>query len=227
MRLLIIDNNLKPECWGSEDLCRMTRVVPGLTIQVRRAPSGDLPKTPQGFDAVVASGSLTSALDDSPWVGQFEEFIRKVMTQRIPYLGVCYGHQVLARATGGQVRKGFQSEYGWIKIRQTAPNPLFSGLKETFHSYASHQDEVHVLPPEFNSIASTERCTIQAMKHRTLPAFGIQFHPERSLEEAIRDLKKKSEQTPPLDLLQPLRSKELFDESVGKVIFRNFLSLLT
>src|SRR5688500_2745913 len=115
MKVLIIDNNIDQDCWGSQDIRRLATLASGATVYVRRAPQGDLPPSPKGFDRIIVSGSKTSILDDSAWVGDLIEFVKKAVNYHKPYLGICYGHQILARALGGKelVRQASEAEFGW------------------------------------------------------------------------------------------------------------------
>src|SRR4051794_27909940 len=101
MRILIIDNNIDPDAWGSSDLRRMASLAQGATVHTRRAPHGDLPANPAAYDRVLVSGSKTSCLDSAPWVESLHEFIRRTLDLGRPFLGVCYGHQSLIRSLGG------------------------------------------------------------------------------------------------------------------------------
>src|SRR3954454_12000081 len=98
MKILIIDNNIDRDSWGSSDLCRLTRGFPGATVYVRNGPESDLPPHPAQYDKIIVSGSKTSAMSEEPWIEELTDFIRKAIDLRKPYLGVCYGHQMLARA---------------------------------------------------------------------------------------------------------------------------------
>src|SRR4051812_32059691 len=106
MRVLIIDNMIDPDCWGSSDLRGFAQAAPGAIVHVRRAPHGDLPRSPKDFDRVIVSGSKTRVDDDSPWVLKLLDFIRATLNENKPYLGVCYGHQMLARALVGEEAVG-------------------------------------------------------------------------------------------------------------------------
>src|SRR4051812_10159040 len=110
-----------PESWGATELVRYARSVDGATVHVRRAPHGDLPADPAGFDAIVVSGSKTSANKSEPWVQELLAFIRRSVELQKPFLGVCYGHQMLNRALSGDrcVRRAERGEFGWTKIRLT------------------------------------------------------------------------------------------------------------
>lgn len=232
MKILIIDNTLDKDSWGSENLCRMVRVaaqegVSSATIAVRRAPEGDLPKAVQSFDRFILSGSRTSALDEAPWIDALHAFIRKVIDAKKPFLGVCYGHQTLARALGGieTVRKAAEPEIGWTEIEQTAPSPLFEGVPSRFHTFQTHFDEVWALPPGMKKLAQSKRCQIQACQLESLPIYGIQFHPEKPLEHCIRTLNKVKKQGEGHLLLLPKSSKTLYNPKIGETLFRNFLKL--
>ena len=103
-------------------------------------------------------------------------------------------------------------------------SPLLKGLPEKFHSFEYHQDEVRSLPEGFRLTATSQNCPIQAFDLENAPMWGIQFHPERGMEQgkrsisnAIRDHKK---------VMNADRSEELFDRRVGETIFRNFMRLV-
>jgi GMP synthase-like glutamine amidotransferase len=222
MRVLIIDNTIDPRFHGSDDLRRSVREHLGTTSWVRRAPDADLPSSPAGFDAIVVSGSLTSALDRSPWVMHLEAFVRKAVEMKKPYLGVCFGHQILARALGGGVKTGGLAEYGWTEIHQLEENALLKGLPQSFFTFSSHQDEVSSLPKGFRWTAKSQRCAIQMIEAENHPTFGIQFHPEKSLQECEESLKEKAKESPQVPLLDAQKSKVRFNPDVGSQIFGNF-----
>ncbi|HUP58523.1 MAG TPA: type 1 glutamine amidotransferase [Bdellovibrionota bacterium] len=228
MNLLIVDNNINPDSWGAPDLVKYARLATGATIHVRRAPAEDLPENPRAFDRIILSGSKTSALADAPWITRLLEFVRRSLDEGKPLLGVCYGHQMLARLLAGEdsVGKSQMAEIGWTKIEVTHPSPLFTGLPTQFYSFSSHYEEVKKLPPGCRALARSEACGIQAMQVGDKPVFGIQFHPERDAAQADERFRKaKSERTRPEFVLGEGKSGKLFDPKVGETIFRNFLSL--
>ena len=229
MNILIIDNNVDPAYWGSESLVRFARSVPSATIAVRRGPHDDLPAPERAaghFDRLVISGSKTSCLDHFPWVGRLEELTRAFVNADKPVLGVCYGHQILARAMGGRdiVRRGATPEFGWTEIEQIGSSELFKGLPRKFMSFSSHYEEVSRLAPGFIHLAKSEDCGIQAVQLQGKRVFGIQFHPEKNLNEAEASFRErkaaKSKSSPPL--MGEGRSEKLFNPQVGDRIFGNF-----
>ena len=102
MKILIIDNTVERDSWGSDELRRCARAAEGATLVVRRAPQDDLPPSPRGFDRIIISGSGTSCLSDAPWIDRLHEFIRTSINEKKALLGVCYGHQSLVRALAGK-----------------------------------------------------------------------------------------------------------------------------
>lgn len=232
MKILIIDNSIDREYWGSKDLCRILRQNPqgtlNTTTYVRRAPERDLPKDPSYFDRIIVSGSKTSAMAEEPWISDLVAFIQKVIQLKIPFLGVCYGHQMLARALGQTqgkaaiVHKAAQPEFGWTQITITHPSPLFEGLPKEFYSYSAHYDEVCTLPQGLKSLAKSEQCETQACQLESLPIFGIQFHPERNLADAERIFQrwKKIKNSPPLANYK--QGKKLYNPKIGDTLFKTF-----
>ncbi len=227
MKILLIDNNVEPECWGAGDLRRYTRLAEGATVHIRRGPPGDLPRSLAGYDRVIASGSATSVNEDAPWVEAEMALIRQTVDAGIPFLGVCYGHQLLARALGGKpfVRQAARAEFGWTRILVDETAPLLTGLPREFYSFSSHFDEIAQLPPGLKRLARSEDCSIQACQLEGKPIFGIQFHPEKNLEDASRTFAERREKGTPERLLHPNRSQELYDPIIADTLFGNFFAL--
>lgn len=228
--ILIIDNTIDPEFWGSSDLVRVIQDQPELksTVFVRRAPERDLPSDLRKFDGVIVSGSKTGATDQGVWIDELLEMIRQIVALQIPYLGVCYGHQMLNRALYGlnHVRTAQKPEFGWSAIELFEPHPLFQGLPQRFHSYSSHYDEVCQVGEGMKVLARSELCPIQACQFKDLPIFGVQFHPEKPLASCEKDLKKRLKTHTPPELLHPTESQTLYHPHVGPFLFKNFLSLI-
>ncbi len=228
MNVLIVDNNLTPSYYGAPNLRRWMHVRPHVVVHVRRGPDNDLPlQLEPHFDGMVISGSRTSALETAPWIDQMHQLIREAIDKGIPTLGVCYGHQAIARAMGGlsAVRKGDRPEIGWTRIETDRENALFRGLPKTFYSFSSHFEEVSTVPQGAQLLAHSDACAIQAFQIGDAPIFGIQFHPEKSIEDAEYIFKIYREMGRRSMLLGEKDSKKRFDEKLPQTIFGNFLDL--
>lgn len=223
MRILIIDNNIEVECWGSRELRVCASRAPGATVWVRRAPEEDLPSDPAFFDRIIVSGSKTSAMETAPWISKLHSFLKKAIDLKTPTLGVCYGHQVLVRVLGGVelMRKAEKPEVGWTQIQILQDSLLLKGLPREFISFSSHFQEVSGLPSGFKCVAQSERCGIQAFESESAALFGIQFHPERDLQGAEDTFKKYKKH----ELLPPLPGRSHYDPKIAQIIFDNFFKL--
>jgi GMP synthase (glutamine-hydrolysing) len=227
MRILIIDNTIDPTSWGSHELVRFGKLIPEATVHVRRAPHDDLPQSPIGYDRIIVSGSRTSAMDDAPWIERLHDFIRRSVDAKKPFLGVCYGHQSLARALGGRenVRLAAEAEYGWTRIELLADSPLTQGLNKEFYSFSAHFDEVSALPSGMKRLARSQDCEIQACQVEGYPAFGIQFHPEKNIQDAKKTFEERRKKGTPKRLLHPNESEKLYQPQLGETLFQNFFRL--
>jgi len=103
---------------------------------------------------------------------------RGIFDLGIPVLGICYGMQLACHLLGGEVQSAPAREYGRAHLRSVARNELFSGLPEQMQVWMSHGDQVRALSADFEPLAETDTCPIAAVRHRRLPFFGLQFHPE-------------------------------------------------
>lgn len=132
-------------------------------------PIGEL----KGARGIVLSGGPGSVYEkDSPKTdpGIFE--------LGIPILGLCYGHQLIAKELGGKVVKGEVREYGSATLDVANKKGLFSGLKDNETVWMSHGDYVEELPPGFEVIGQTGDCKTAAVANFKDNMFGLQFHPE-------------------------------------------------
>jgi GMP synthase (glutamine-hydrolysing) len=96
----------------------------------------------------------------------------------LPVLGICYGHQLLARDLNGRVARGLVKEYGHSSLHHSE-SPLFRALpSRDLTVWMSHGDTVVEVPGGFEIVGETDDCKIAAMQHRGRRLFGLQFHPE-------------------------------------------------
>lgn len=233
MNVLLVDNTRDRDSWGAGELVRALHRAGPCTIWVRRAPHEDLPapSSLRRFDRIVLSGSRTAVTESAPWIARLDELIRRSLDDSIPLLGICYGHQALARVLGSSsgeplVRRSGTPEIGWTEILRTsahAGRDLLEGLPQSFHSFSVHYDEVSALPLATRLLASSHRCAIQAFAHERKPAFGVQFHPEREIEEGERTLRSSAAKKPAFPLLNPGAGPRLYSPDVARIIFGNFL----
>jgi GMP synthase (glutamine-hydrolysing) len=97
---------------------------------------------------------------------------------KIPLLGMCVSHQLMAIVFGGKAGPAKFPEYGPVKIFIDDEDEILKNIDKTFTTWEAHNDEVLILPENFKILAHSEKCKVQAMRHVKLPIFGLQFHPE-------------------------------------------------
>ena len=105
------------------------------------------------------------------------------LAPRVPLLGVCLGHQALGAAHGATVARAPRLMHGKTSAVRHLGEGIFAGLPNPFEATRYHSLEVRAdtLPPEIEAVAWSEEDTVMAMRHRTLPYWGVQFHPESVL----------------------------------------------
>jgi GMP synthase (glutamine-hydrolysing) len=126
---------------------------------------------------VILSGGPSSVYEASaprPVAGLFEYLLEA----KIPVLGLCYGHQLIAQSLGGQVEGHQLKEFGKTLLRVTRAQDIFEGLGEQEQIWMSHGDQVQALPPGYEIYGTTETCPIAAYGNPALKVYGLQFHPE-------------------------------------------------
>jgi GMP synthase (glutamine-hydrolysing) len=101
-----------------------------------------------------------------------------LFTLGIPVLGICYGMQLACDTLGGKVASAPAREYGRARIHVTSHADLFAGVPAEMDVWMSHGDQVSDVSSDFEPLAGTATCPIAAVRHKRLPVFCLQFHPE-------------------------------------------------
>src|SRR6478609_5468443 len=96
----------------------------------------------------------------------------------VPVLGICYGMQLACETLGGKVESFPAREFGRARCHVTLAADLFAGVPDSFDVWMSHGDQVARVSDDFIPLAGTATCPIAVVKHKSLPVFGVQFHPE-------------------------------------------------
>lgn len=96
----------------------------------------------------------------------------------IPVLGICYGMQLACDSLGGRVGHCASREYGRASLKIDANEGLLAGLPPEMDVWMSHGDQVNEVSSDFVPLAATPTCPYAAVQHKSLPVFGLQFHPE-------------------------------------------------
>lgn len=182
MNVLFVDCYLDPK--GSLHSFAPVMEALGHTVTHWQVAQGtDKPVAP--IDCIVISGSAASVVDFSifPWLYTLEQALLDAFAKGTPCLGICFGHQLLAKVLGCVVKTTKEPEVGWKEI-QCVDSALWRGMPLCFGAFLSHEDAVIEPASTVRVIAASAQCAVQAFEHRTLPIFGLQFHPEILIDEA-------------------------------------------
>lgn len=142
---------------------------------------GDALPNPDGLSGIAIAGSHDMVTDGYDWIGKTAEWLNKAADLRIPTLGICFGHQLLAHALGGTVGDNPNGrEFGTVEVHLTdsaADDPLFCGLPTDIRVHVCHTQTVLSLPPAAQVLAFNDMDGCHAFVYGE-HVWGIQFHPE-------------------------------------------------
>jgi GMP synthase (glutamine-hydrolysing) len=131
---------------------------------------------------ILSGGPASVYADDAP------EIPAELLEMGVPVLGICYGHQWMLQALGGEVRSTEEREYGRTSIAVQRSSELFEGVAGNTVVWMSHGDDVACLPPGFVTFAASSSCAHAAVGDPERDFFGVQFHPEVTHTVRGRDL---------------------------------------
>src|SRR6188768_2525413 len=152
----------------------------GFAFETIKLSEGQKLPDPAGLDATLIMGSAAGVYDTHyEWMEPLRGFIRGAYAAKTPMVGICFGHQIMADALGGDVRK---SEKGWglgrhVYAVRSRPTPLGGDLPE-FAIACSHQDQVLVAPAEAETFLASDFTPNAGLVYRNGAALSIQPHPE-------------------------------------------------
>lgn len=148
---------------------------------------GDIPATPDACDVYLCTGSRFSVYDEHAWIDALQAFVRDIHDAGKTFVGVCFGHQMLAQALGGHVAK---AEQGWgigvLDMTIVQPEPWMQPLQHHCNLQYMHADQVQRMPAQSTLLASAPHCPV-AMFKVGATMLGIEGHPEfpAAYEEAL------------------------------------------
>jgi GMP synthase-like glutamine amidotransferase len=207
-------------------------VKKGISLEVVNLHEGEkLPRDLRGLEAVVSLGGPLNVYEEAEYsfLRDEDDFLKKVLAKEIPFLGICLGSQLLAKAAGGRVVRSPQEEIGWFNIEVTeagVKDPLFAGLPKAMEVYQWHGDMCQ-LSPEAILLATAKGCPVQAFRYGP-KAYGLQFHAEitdKSIDEWSKDYapEKQLEREAMLERYDQVKVR--FHQQ-GQVLCENFLRIM-
>ncbi len=164
--ILIVD-------FGSQYTQLIARRVRELNVYCEIHPYNHLPELTSSIKGIILSGSPSSVRDENA-----PKIDLKKIRSKVPVLGVCYGAQLLAQQSGGEVVASKIREYGRANLKSIVTNELFKDVKVDSTVWMSHADTIASVPSDFEIVASTADVKVAAYKIKNELTYGIQFHPE-------------------------------------------------
>ena len=185
MRLLVVDLLAERKAFGKEGVREIVAHFDDPEVFLWSPHTSE--RTDYGFGTVVSepvdcdyiaiTGSRRNVSSWEAWMDEVAELIR---TARVPIIGICFGHQIIAAALGGKVERAKEGSHFVSPVNYTDGSVV--------NAVFTHQDHV-VDAGELEVIGSAEHCAIAACQHPTRPIRTVQYHPEatsRILSEALR-----------------------------------------
>ena len=165
-----LPEDLQPRYGRYGDLFRALLAGRGFEFAVWRAHDGELPASVDAAEAWIVTGSRHAVYEDHPWLPGLEALTRAAHAERRPMAGLCFGHQLMAKALGGRVEK---SPKGWgIGVHE------WDAGGAPLRLVAAHQDQVAEVPPGARVTAASAFCPVAALEWPDAPMLAWQGHPE-------------------------------------------------
>lgn len=180
MKLCVIETGLPPRplqdrfaMYGDMTAQWLGRSLPEARFAVASVIRDEALPAVEAFDGYLITGSRHGVYDDLPWMRDLRAFLLRAREARKPVFGICFGHQIMAAAYGGEVRK---SGRGWaVGVREYRYAPA-AGLANG-GALCFHQDQVESVPEGGHVVGGDAHCPIGALIY-DFPAMSVQYHPE-------------------------------------------------
>jgi GMP synthase (glutamine-hydrolysing) len=194
------------------------REVPADLVEYHVA-GGEIPADPD-VDGAIVTGSKSSVYWDEPWIGETVSWVADAVDGGLPALGICFGHQLVATAIGGEVADMGEYELGYRDIHHDG-DPLFDGIADPFLAFTTHSDTVAELPEAATVIAENDY-GVQAFRQG--PAVGVQFHPEYDRATAEQVTRRKDLPQDRIDgVLKGITEDAVDQAAQAAIVFENFV----
>ena len=152
--------------------------IPDLRLTRFDAQAGNIPADTRMCDAWITTGSRASVYDDAEWIRSAERFVRKVADSDRPFVGICFGHQLLARTLGAEVKR---APGGWgvgvLPMRVVRREEWMTPARSTVRLQYMHADQVMEAPDGATLLSEASHCPV-AMFQCGPRLLGIEAHPE-------------------------------------------------
>ena len=195
---------------------------PSASFTTVRLIDGEALPDPATLEAILITGSSAGVYDDLDWIAPLERFVRAAYDANVPMAGICFGHQLIAQALGGTVRK---SDKGWgigRHVYEVAPgNGVIDG--ERLAIAASHQDQVIEPPAGAATILHSEFTPHAGLLYANGTTLSLQPHPEFTAAFADVCCEKAGQDSAPETLVATARAsldQPLDNADLGRAIAR-------
>lgn len=132
---------------------------------------------PGSYSAIIVTGGLTMAsyFDDD---GEYLNGSYLIKQADVPVLGICLGNQIIGRLYGSGLKEFEQR--GWSIVKKVKDDILLENIPDTFNAWQNHAFVLSRVPEGFELLCDGDFDSIQMIKHKELPIYGVMFHPEKS-----------------------------------------------
>ena len=133
-------------------------------------------------DGIFLLGSASSVYDATPWKKSLIQSLKEAFRNKVPTLGICYGHQLIAHIFGAEVGFIFEDKKKLKGSRSIELATDFGNISKSsrLELVISHREEVKNIPEDFERLAHSDEIAVEALKHKELPIYSFQAHPEAS-----------------------------------------------
>ena len=203
MKIGILQTGMAPDALKDDlgdypDLVARLLAGKGLSFDTYRVVEGVFPPSVNACDGWLITGSRHGAYEDHPWIPRLEDFIRAAYAARVPLVGICFGHQIVAQAMGGKVER---HPNGWA----VGATDYDFGDK-SLRLNAWHRDQVTQVPSMAKVIGRNAFCANAALLYDDR-VFTVQAHPEFRPEFVNGLMETRGKGLVPDDLMDTARTR--------------------